>query len=92
MTIIDRDMPQTPIKCHAPDCQNTFVIDTDEYPPRRYCSIQCRKRGQIQRYRARIKKKLAAPEAAPGQTGDSSGTAPADAPKPHGDTPESSPG
>lgn len=68
------------LKCKRSDCQNTFLFDSELYPPRMYCSPACANINRVRRYR----KKKADQKPPDG----SSGNAPAGGPEPHGDKPE----
>lgn len=73
---IEQDSVKIEINCKAPDCRKPFIFDTEQYPPRLYCSKACRQRFSQQRFRRK-------------QKDGSAGTEPGAAPEPHGDTPAS---
>lgn len=77
MTIEERDTVKIPIKC--PRCAKEFILDTEKWPPQRYCTPACSQYVRTKKWREAKKKR---PD-------DSSGTAPAGAPEPHGDKPGS---
>ena len=72
---------KVPIKCNRPDCPNTFVLDTEKWPPQRYCSKTCPQYVRTKKWRAEKAKEKP-------QDG-TSGTSSAGAQEPHEDKPGS---
>jgi hypothetical protein len=69
------------LKCKRADCPNTFLFDSELYPPRMYCSPACANLHRVRKYRRKQAEKK--PQDGP------SGMPPAGSPEPHGDTPAS---
>ncbi len=76
---IEEDAVKIEINCQRKDCPNTFILDTEKWPPQRYCSKGCSQLVRTRKWRAT---KKTPPDA-------TSGIPPFEPPEPHGDTPAS---